>query len=72
MPSGIVRAEGRFAAGAGVSIVTRRGREVARGISNYSAADIERIKGRKTGELAAIVGKVRFDEVVHRDNLTVT
>ncbi len=71
LPSGIVRAEGRFAAGAGVSIVTRRGREVARGISNYSAADVERIKGKKTGELSAIVGKVRFDEVVHRDNLTV-
>ncbi len=71
LPSGVLRAEGGFPAGAGVSIITRRGREVARGITNYSAKDVERIKGRKTGELAAIVGKVRFDEVVHRDNLTV-
>ncbi len=71
LPSGIVRAEGRFRAGAGVTIATRRGREVARGVSNYSAADIEKIKGRKTSELAAIVGKAHFDEVVHRDNLTI-
>jgi len=71
LPSGIVRTEGRFRAGAGVTITTRRGREVARGVSNYSAADIERIKGRKTSELATIVGEARFDEVVHRDNLTV-
>jgi glutamate 5-kinase len=71
LPSGIVRAEGRFRAGAGVAITTKRGREVARGISNYSATDIEKIKGKKTSELAAVVGKAHFDEVVHRDNLTV-
>jgi glutamate 5-kinase len=68
---GVAAVEGGFAAGASVSIVTKRGRELARGITNYSAADIEKIKGRRTDELAAIVGEVRFDEVVHRDNLTV-
>jgi glutamate 5-kinase len=71
LPIGVLGAEGAFPAGASVSIVTRRGREVARGISNYSAADVERIKGRQTDMLAGIVGEVRFDEVVHRDNLTV-
>ena len=71
LPSGVLAAEGNFGAGAGVAIVTRRGKEVARGISNYSSRDVERIKGRKTSELAAIVGEARFDEVVHRDNLTV-
>ncbi len=71
LPSGIVHVEGRFSAGAGVAITTKRGREVARGISNYSAADIEKIKGRKTSELAAVVGKSHFDEVVHRDNLKI-
>ena len=71
LPIGVLGAEGAFPAGASVSIVTRRGREVARGISNYSAADVERIKGRQTDALAGIVGEVRFDEVVHRDNLTV-
>ena len=71
LPIGVVAAEGGFLAGACVAVVTRRGREVARGISNYSAADVECIKGRRTDELAAIVGEVRFDEVVHRDNLTV-
>ncbi len=68
---GVAAVEGSFAAGESVSIVTKRGRELARGISNYSAADVGRIKGRRTDELAAVVGEVRFDEVVHRDNLTV-
>ncbi|HOX06788.1 MAG TPA: glutamate 5-kinase [Planctomycetota bacterium] len=67
---GVAAVEGGFAAGESVSIVTKRGRELARGISNYSAADVERIRGRRTDELASIVGEVRFEEVVHRDNLT--
>ncbi|MHC4914439.1 MAG: glutamate 5-kinase, partial [Planctomycetota bacterium] len=70
LPSGILRAEGNFRAGAGVSIVTRRGREVARGITNYSADDVQKIRGHKTSELGGIVGEAHFDEVVHRDNLT--
>ena len=40
-------------------------------VSLVPAADIEKIRGRRTSELAKIVGKAHFDEVVHRDNLTV-
>lgn len=71
LPIGVVAAEGEFAAGAFVSVVARAGREIARGISNYSAADARRIMGRRTRDLAGIVGPARFDEVIHRDNLTV-
>jgi glutamate 5-kinase len=44
---------------------------IAAGLSNYSAADMERIKGRKTHEIAAILGDKDSDEVIHRDNLVV-
>jgi glutamate 5-kinase len=42
---------------------------VARGLVNYSSADIDRIKGCKSANIQAILGRKDFDEVVHRDNL---
>jgi glutamate 5-kinase len=71
LPIGVLGTDSSFKAGAGVSIINRRGREIARGITNYSSKDIDLIKGCKSRQLAAKVGDVRFDEVVHRDNLTV-
>ncbi len=71
LPSGVVGLEGDFEAGNVVSIIDPRGREVARGIVNYSAAELALIKGRKTHEIAKILGHKDYDEVIHRDNLTV-
>jgi glutamate 5-kinase len=45
------------------------GREIARGIVNYSAADARRIRGRPSGEIAAILGQLLAPELIHRDNL---
>ena len=71
LPIGLRGVEGAFPAGAVVNVKTARGRLVGRGLSSYSAADIRRIMGRRTSELPAILGERRFDEVIHRDNLTV-
>ncbi|MCL2789091.1 MAG: glutamate 5-kinase [Desulfobulbus sp.] len=71
LPSGIVEVQGSFAVGAPVHCLDRQGTVIAAGLSNYDAADIERIKGRKTGEIAAILGTKDTDEVIHRDNLVV-
>lgn len=71
LPSGVVGVEGDFEMGNVVSVIDPDGREIARGISNYSSADVERIKGRKTQEIKAILGYKDYDEVIHRDNLTV-
>jgi glutamate 5-kinase len=42
------------------------------GIVNYSSSDIQKIKGRKSGQIKSCLGHKPFDEVIHRDNLTIT
>jgi glutamate 5-kinase len=71
LPSGIRDVFGEFRAGDTVSIVALDSREIARGLSNYSAGDLLRIKGAKTCEIQSLLGYKDYDEVVHRDNLVV-
>ncbi len=70
LPAGIVGATGKFRRGDAVSIGDRKGRIFARGISAWSHEQVERGKGKKTGEVRAILGDVP-PEVVHRDDLTI-
>lgn len=69
LPSGIIRVEGSFEMGNTVSICDPAGKEIARGIVNYSSAEVERIKGIQTREIARVLGHKDYDEVVHRNNL---
>jgi len=69
LPSGIIRVEGEFERGDAVRVHGPDGEEFARGLSNYSAAEIEQIKGRHSGQIERILGYKYYDEVVHRDNL---
>jgi glutamate 5-kinase len=71
LPAGIVKVEGDFGHGDCVAIQSADGRTIARGLSNYAAADVEKIRGKKTQELRAVLGDGAYDEVVHRDNLVV-
>lgn len=71
LSSGIVGKGGDFKAGDLISILDEKKREFARGLSNYSSVDLEKIKGRRTSEIQAILGKKFYDEVVHRDNLVI-
>ena len=72
LPAGIVRIDGTFDAGAAVAIADGRGQELARGLVNYSSAHLARIQGRRTSEIARVLGERTHDEAVHRDNLVVT
>lgn len=72
LPSGITRVAGTFGKGAVVSVVDESGSEIARGLTNYSSAQIERIKGLHTSEIAGALGDKPYDVVIHRDNMTVT
>lgn len=69
LPSGVTGVSGAFKRGATVAIVDSAGRQIARGLANYSAEQIERIKGMKTGQIAKILGEKPCDEVVHRNNM---
>jgi len=69
LPSGVIDVKGRFELGDLVRIVNGANREVARGLSNFSADEIRKIMGGKTRTIAQILGYKTYDEVVHRNNL---
>jgi glutamate 5-kinase len=70
LSSGVRSLSGSFAPGDVVSLVSGAG-EFARGLVNYGAADLEKIRGLKTTQIEATLGHKPADEVVHRDNLAV-
>ncbi|MBI5201528.1 MAG: glutamate 5-kinase [Elusimicrobia bacterium] len=70
LPSGVRQVEDAFEAGDVVSLVCR-GTEFARGLTNYGAGELERIRGLKTSQIEAALGHKPADEVVHKDNLVV-
>jgi glutamate 5-kinase len=69
LAAGILRIEGSFEAQDAVAICGSSGEDIARGLVNYSAADLQKIIGRKSEDIPAILGHGGADTVVHRDNL---
>ncbi len=71
LPRGVLEVSGTFGMGDPVSCVSREGREVARGLVNYSSHEIERIKGLHSSKIEEVLGYHHSPEVIHRDNLVV-
>ncbi|MBI3634674.1 MAG: glutamate 5-kinase [Candidatus Rokubacteria bacterium] len=72
LPSGVVEVEGDFAAGEVVAVVgAGDGREVGRGLVNFTADELRKIRGAKTREIEGRLGYKSVDEVIHRDNLVI-
>jgi glutamate 5-kinase len=72
LPAGVKAIRGPFAMGSVVSIVDEQGREVARGLSNFSSEELEKIRGLNTRQIPVVLGaEAVFEEVVHRDNLVI-
>jgi glutamate 5-kinase len=69
LPSGVAEVEGEFLAGALVALAEIDGHEFARGLVNYDAAELRKIRGAKTREIETTLGYKGLDEVIHRDNL---
>jgi glutamate 5-kinase len=69
LPVGVVEVAGDFQRGALVGVLDAEGREVARGLVNYSADETRKIMRRPSGEIEAILGYVDEPELIHRDNL---
>jgi glutamate 5-kinase len=72
LPAGIRQIDGRFERGDAVVVKDREGREIARGLAAYNASDAERIAGKRTVEIEAILGYRGRDEMIHRDDLILT
>ena len=70
LPKGITEIAGEFEAGDTISIV-HAGKELARGLVAYGAADLRKIRGLHSSAIAATLGTPSAAEVVHRDDLVV-
>jgi glutamate 5-kinase len=71
LPAGIVKVEGDFARGDVIAVEGPDGQLVGRGLSNYSSADVERVRGMKTQQVRELLAEGAYDEAVHRDNLVI-
>ena len=63
--------KGRFGVGDCVRCFGPDGREFARGLSNYTAAEVEKLRGVHTRDIERVLGYKGSDEVIHRDDLVV-
>jgi len=69
LPIGVVEVAGNFERGEVVACLDPEGREVARGLVNYSAAETRRIMRHPSSEIESILGHMDEPELIHRDNL---
>ncbi|WP_187968858.1 glutamate 5-kinase [Aquibium microcysteis] len=72
LPAGVRRVDGNFSRGDTVAVLSPEGREVARGLVAYDAADAVRITGLRSAEIAAVLGHEARAAMVHRDDMVVT
>jgi len=68
LASGIREVRGEFASGDCVSLLDHEGVEFGRGLVNYPAADVLRVKGKRSEEIPSVLGYKVADEIIHRDN----
>lgn len=71
LPIGVVEVRGAFGDGDAIVLKDREGAELARGLTDISSADLERIKGKKSSEIAELVPALAGKEVIHRDRLVI-
>ncbi|MGH7827771.1 MAG: glutamate 5-kinase [Candidatus Binatia bacterium] len=69
LPSGLKEVRGSFGVGECVRCLDTEGREFARGLVNYSAQELNQIKGLHTSKIEKVLGYKAYDEIIHRDDL---
>ena len=69
LPVGVKAVQGGFRRGEMVVCVAPDGREIARGLANYSAAEAQKIIGQSSDAIVGLLGYMAEPELVHRDNL---
>jgi glutamate 5-kinase len=70
LAGGIIAVAGGFSRGDAVAVADAGGTIIARGLSNYSREEVEKIKGHKSRDFAVLLGlDTWYEEVIHRDDL---
>ena len=72
LPIGVLSVTGDFQKADVVTVCDQSGKEIGRGLTNYSAQQIAAIKGLRSDETADALSHRPYDEVIHRDNLVIT
>lgn len=72
LAAGIMAVEGEFYTQEAVQLCDQSGREIAKGLVNYSSTELRQIQGRHSREISGILGYPGAETVVHRDNLVLT
>ncbi|OHV83323.1 glutamate 5-kinase [Ensifer sp. LCM 4579] len=72
LPAGVRQVTGTFSRGDTIAILGATGREIARGLAGYDVHEARQIAGKKSAEIAAILGYAGRAAMVHRDDLVMT
>lgn len=72
LPIGVRSVEGRFQRGEMVVCFDLQGREVARGLINYSVSEAHRIVGKPSNMIESILGYIADESLIHKDNLVLS
>jgi glutamate 5-kinase len=72
LPAGVIRIDGSFDRGDAVIIRSADGRELGRGLVAYAADEARRIMGKRSSEIATILGYEGRDTLIHRDDMALT
>ena len=72
LPAGVREVTGSFSRGDTIAIIGAEGREIARGLAGYDADEARQIAGRKSAEIAPILGYAGRAAMVHRDDMVMT
>ncbi len=69
LPAGIIKIEGKFLKGDNILIVDSIGKDCARGLTSFSAEEINKIKGLKSDQIEKVLGYSSKSEIVHKDDM---
>jgi glutamate 5-kinase len=69
LPIGVTEVVGDFGRGEVIACIDTAGREIARGLTNYTSSEARRIMRHSSTEIAGILGFFEEPELIHRDNM---
>jgi glutamate 5-kinase len=72
LPIGMITVDGDFSRGEVIAILDGQGQEVARGLTNYAAAEARLLCRKPSGQMTELLGYAAEPEMVHRDNMVLT
>lgn len=71
LPVGIIEVRGDFDRGDVISVFSKTGVRIAKGLANYNSDETKKIAGKKSSEIIKILGEKEYDEFIHKDNLVI-